>query len=193
MFIELTDHLRCPREHAEGYLVLLPDRVDGRRVLQGVLGCPVCQGEFPIDAGVVRLGDTPPAHGSPPPDAETLLALLGLEGPGGYLLLAGTAAATAPALSALLPGVHLVAWNPPAGLRETEAVSLVTAAGVPVRAGSMRGVVLGEPEGRNPGLVVAAVTAVLPGLRATGAGPAPTGPECEVLAEAGGWWVGRRR
>jgi hypothetical protein len=193
MFIELTDHLRCPREHAEAYLVLLPDRVEGRRVVQGILGCPVCQGEFPIDAGVVRLGDAPPAAGGPPPDAETLLAFLGLDGPGGYLLLAGTAGGAAPGLGALLPGVHLVSWNPPAGLAESDAVSLVMGAGVPVRSRSMRGAVLGEPEGRDPGLVAAAVTTVLPGLRLTGIGPAPTGPECEVLAEAGGWWVGRRR
>ena len=193
MFIELTDHLRCPREHDEAYLVLLPDRVEGRRVVEGMLGCPVCSAEFPIDAGVVRLGDTPPAPPGAPPDADSLQAFLGLDGPGGYLLLAGTAAASAPALSRLLPGVHLVAWNPPAGLRESEAVSLVLAAGVPVRARSMRGAVVGDPEAQDPELVAEAVATVLPGLRVTGNGPAPTGPECEVLAEAGGWWVGRRK
>ena len=42
MHIELTDHLRCPREHAEAFLVLLPDRMDQRRVVAGHLGCPVC-------------------------------------------------------------------------------------------------------------------------------------------------------
>ena len=25
MFIELTDHLRCPEDHEEAYLVLLPE------------------------------------------------------------------------------------------------------------------------------------------------------------------------
>ena len=38
MFIELTDHLRCPADHAESYLVLLPDRMDGRSVREGRLG-----------------------------------------------------------------------------------------------------------------------------------------------------------
>ena len=42
MFIELTDHLRCPADHEEAFLVLLPDQMDGRAVRGGALGCPVC-------------------------------------------------------------------------------------------------------------------------------------------------------
>ncbi len=42
MHIELTDLLRCPADHDEAFLVLLPDRMEGRRVLAGHLGCPMC-------------------------------------------------------------------------------------------------------------------------------------------------------
>ena len=42
MFIELTDHLRCPEDHDEQFWCLLPDRLDGRSVKEGQLGCPVC-------------------------------------------------------------------------------------------------------------------------------------------------------
>jgi hypothetical protein len=38
LFIELTDYLRCPRDHAEAYLVLLPDEVVDRGVRSGELG-----------------------------------------------------------------------------------------------------------------------------------------------------------
>jgi hypothetical protein len=41
MFIELTDHLRCPADHAESYLVLLPEEMRERSVRTGRLGCPV--------------------------------------------------------------------------------------------------------------------------------------------------------
>ena len=37
MFIELTDHLRCPGDHDEAYLVLLPDSVVQRSVQSGEL------------------------------------------------------------------------------------------------------------------------------------------------------------
>ncbi len=56
MFIELTDILRCPADHDEAYLVLAPQAMDGRRVITGVLGCPVCRAEYPIVEGVAEFG-----------------------------------------------------------------------------------------------------------------------------------------
>ena len=47
MFIELTDHLRCPADHEESYLVLLPDEIRERSVRAGRLGCPVGGGVDP--------------------------------------------------------------------------------------------------------------------------------------------------
>ena len=59
MFIELTDHLRCPADHDEQFLVLIPELMDGRDVRQGSLGCPVCHRSFPIRDGVATFGRSP--------------------------------------------------------------------------------------------------------------------------------------
>ncbi len=61
MFIELTDHLRCPEDHEEQFLVLLPDRLDGRSVKEGQLGCPVCGRTFAVRDGTVDFGGAPQA------------------------------------------------------------------------------------------------------------------------------------
>lgn len=53
MHILLTDILTCPRCGPEFGLVLLADRVEDRRVLEGRLGCPNCREQYPIVAGAV--------------------------------------------------------------------------------------------------------------------------------------------
>ncbi len=60
MFIELTDHLRCPADHDESFLVLLPERMEGRSVRAGRLGCPVCGRTFELVDGVLDLGGAAP-------------------------------------------------------------------------------------------------------------------------------------
>ena len=69
MFIELTDHLRCPRDHPEAYLVLLPDEVSGRGVRSGQLGCPICGATFRVAEGVAELDALLPGlcRGAVPP------------------------------------------------------------------------------------------------------------------------------
>lgn len=195
MFIELTDHLRCPAGHPESFLVLIPDVMDGRGVGAGVLGCPVCHAEYRIAEGVVRFGDPPPVS-SPAaelPPAEGLLAFLGLEGPGGYVALIGDAARQAAALAPLLPGVHLVLVNPPEGSGVPSASSVLRAATLPLKARSMRGVVLGAPEAGLEEWQSLAVRAALPGRQVAGTGAPPTLEEFELLGSAAGWWVGRRK
>ncbi|MBK6421190.1 MAG: hypothetical protein IPF77_03030 [Gemmatimonadetes bacterium] len=197
MFIELTDHLRCPAEHPESFLVLIPHRMDGRRVLEGLLGCPVCQAEYPITAGVVRFGDSLPPMPAPgaaadQPPASALHAFLGLEGPGGYVGLVGEAAAAADALAGLLPGVHLALVNPPGVPLPAAATSVLRSPRLPLKARSLRGIVLGRPWADAEGWMAAGVGAVLPGLRAVGHGEPPALPGFELLGAAGGWWVGRQ-
>ena len=127
MFIELTDHLRCPAPHEEAFLVLVPYEMDGRMVGRGVLGCPICQREFRINRGVAvfelngRTGDAAPALTDSIP-ADAIVAFLGLEGPGGYLGLFGGASGLAASLETALPGVHLVALNPPDGVDRVPAI-----------------------------------------------------------------------
>jgi uncharacterized protein YbaR (Trm112 family) len=195
MFIELTDQLRCPADHAESFLVLIPEDMSGRAVRQGVLGCPVCHREYCIRDGVVYFGEAPgPVEAGPEGgavDAEAVAAFLGLEGPGGYVALVGDAAPFAADLGRLWPGIHLVAVNPPSGTVGGESISLLQAPRLPIKTRALRGIVLGDPYGRRPPWPEDAVLAVLPGLRAAGKGRPPQVTGFELMGEAEGWWVGR--
>jgi hypothetical protein len=195
MFIELTDHLRCPAEHDEAFLVLLPDRVDGRSVREGTLGCPVCDRRFTLRDGVFDVGDGP----SPAPTGSTRLtpdaitALTGLGGPGGYLVLVGQPAAAWREQAGLVPGVGLVAVNPPAGTADEDRLSVIRGGRLPLKTHSMRGVVLGAPYGGDTGWVREAARVLLPGLRVAGEGPDPEPALIDLMASADGVWVGTRR
>src|SRR2546421_9644991 len=132
--------LRCPERHEEGFLVLSTGEMRGRMVRSGMLGCPVCGKEYPIvrgvahfsgggmrDAGSVASGE--PTHLasriSHPADVQTLQALLDLSGPGGYVLLLGSAARHAVGLAGLMGGIHFVAVNAPDDVEELPVLSLL--------------------------------------------------------------------
>lgn len=197
MFIELTDHLRCPADHDEAFLVLIPATVSGRDVTSGILGCPICNREYPVSAGVAQFGPRPVstearrAQGDSTPDAAAVLSFLSLEGPGGYVTLVGAAAGLAAGLRDLLPGVHLVAVNPDAELVGIAGLSVLRSPRLPIKSRSQRGVVLGLPEAEDADWRRRAVAAVLPGLRIAGQGTVPDHAGFELLASAAGWWVGR--
>ncbi len=184
MFIELTDHLRCTEPHDEAFLVLLPDALEGRRVLSGVLGCPVCNREVRIEDGIATFGAAPPA-GPTALTAEAIAALLGLDGPGGYVALLGSAGGLADALTALMPGIRWVLVNPPEVGVASDWASVVRADRVPIKQRSMRGVVVSADHGA-PTWVDAALGAVLPGNRAVVEAPVPDRVGAQVLAQAGG-------
>lgn len=191
MFIELTDHLRCPAPHDEGYLVLLPDEVRQRSVRSGTLGCPACGRILQVRDGVLDLGDGPaPAAGEVALDGEALTVLLGIAGPGGFVVLVGAAGARWAEVMRALPGVTVVAVNPPRDVAAAAALSVVRGGMLPLKRSSMRGVVLGGAAGADPHWVAEAARVVLPGLRVVGEGPPPDLPGLDVAGEAGGWWVG---
>ena len=192
MFIELTDHLRCPLDHAEQFLVLLPSRMDGRRVLTGELGCPVCGTVVHLADGIADWGGTTPSVAGSGLTADAVAAFLGLSGPGGFALLAGGVTSLAPALARLLPGIRLVLVNPPVGTADSEEASVLRAPRVPVKSASMRGAVLGADVTGFPDRVKECVAAVLPGLRIVGEGGAPPSAGIELLGESEGCWVARK-
>ena len=193
MFIELTDHLRCVAEHDESFLVLLPDEVVDRSVRRGTLGCPSCGAVYHVRDGVLEAGDAPvPSADEAVPGGDALAAFAGLGGPGGYMVLVGSAAGRWAEVQAAVPGVHLVLVNPPVGVAEVRGTSVLRAARLPLRSGSMRAVVLGAPCGGDPAWVAEAARVVLPGLRVVGQGAAPTGVALDLLADAEGWWVAQR-
>jgi uncharacterized protein YbaR (Trm112 family) len=190
MFIELTDHLRCPADHAESFLVLLPDRLEGRSVRAGQLGCPVCGRTFKLAEGILDVGNAPPLPLPSALDPEAITALAGVNGPGGYLVLVGSPARLWPEVAELNRGVGLVAVNPDAGVRDEGILSVLRGGVLPLKARSMRGVVLGAPFGGDPHWVREGARVVLPGLRVVGEGPEPPVEVIDLMASTGGMWVG---
>src|SRR5690242_7496841 len=148
MHIELTEMLRCPRPHAEAFLVLSTGEMQARMVRTAILGCPACQGEYPIVKGIVHFeaASAAPApsatpHPAPRTDSAVLQAALDLSGPGGYVVLLGAAARHAAGLAELMAGVHFVAVNAPEDVAESQALSLLRATDViPLRQSMARGV-----------------------------------------------------
>ncbi len=188
MHIELTDHLRCPGEHPEAFLVLLPAVMNGRDVVAGDLGCPVCGWNTHWDEGVPDFGGGTSSTASTALDLDAVLTLLGVEGPGGWVVLAGGIAVLAPDLAASLHGVSVVAVNPPAGVEADPLVQVIHSARWPIKRASMRGVAVG---GDAAGFALEAIGSVLPGLRAVGEGPLPDGvsPDRVMAATTGAWVV----
>ncbi|HZN99405.1 MAG TPA: hypothetical protein VFB61_16900 [Gemmatimonadales bacterium] len=192
MFIELTDHLRCPADHDESYLVLLPERMEGRSVRSGQLGCPACGRTYHVVDGVFQAGDPPvlPESRAATLDADGLHALIGLGGPGGYMALVGRVAALWREIAELNPGVALVAINPEPEVPDAPEISVIRSARIPLKARSMRSVVLGRGYAEDPFWIEEAARVVLPGLRVVGEGSDPAEHTIDLMASAGGVWVG---
>lgn len=194
MFIELTDILRCPADHEENVLVLLPDSVVDRQVASGELGCMDCGKVFPVRGGVAEFIPAPAAvRRSERLTGSAMTALLGLGGPGGYVAMVGGAAEGWTEFAAETEGVHVLAVNPPPGLAGGRGASLVQAARIPVKSRHLRGVVLGPGFAADDGWVREAIRCLLPGLRVVGESETPSAPELDVLASADGVWVARTR
>jgi hypothetical protein len=192
VFIELVDALRCPNAHEDTWLVAAPARMEGRDIVAGTLGCPICQAEFRIAAGVAELapGVPSPARASSEEGAMRLAALLGLAEPSGTVLLAGDWANDARALRDIAD-VQVIALDPPEGLEMGDGVSGVRAARVPLAPASLRAVAL-DAAHASPPLVDSAVRA----LRAEGRLVAPASlavpAGIKELARDAQWWVGER-
>ena len=198
MYIELTEYLRCPEEHEEQtYLVLVPQTMEGRAVTAGSVGCPVCKNEYAIADSVVRFGGPAGAGASVPdgtatslPAADTLQALLGITGPGGYVVLVGSAARLADDLAGVMDGVHFVGVNAPGDVTPSAAISLLSHPSViPLKSSMARGVVVGADHAAEPWLGEAS-RIVLGGLRLVVLAEDAAAPETEQLASGDGMWVG---
>lgn len=197
MYIELTEFLRCPLRHeGKTYCLLVPERVEGRDVVAGIIACPECRREFRIVDGVADLRD--PDEAATPPDradveelpaADSVHALLGLEGPGGYVVLVGSAARLAPGLADLMEDVHLVLVNAPEATAAASA--LLGARQIPLRSSMARGVVLGRELATPPWLEEGA-RVLLRGLRMVVLAEDVEVAGLQPMASGQGMWVGRR-
>jgi uncharacterized protein YbaR (Trm112 family) len=157
MHLLLTDRLSCPRCGPGFGLILRADRLESRRVLEGVLGCPNCRDSFQVRAGFADLRAPPrgplgtglagPASGTdavPDGHMERLVALLGIVGGPGTIALVGEPARLAPAVASRLPELLVAAVDADLGAwPETGGVSrLVAEPGLPFFDASLRGVVV---------------------------------------------------
>jgi uncharacterized protein YbaR (Trm112 family) len=171
--ILLTDRLACPRCGPGFGLVLLADRIAERRVLEGRLGCPNCREQYPVHGGAADLRTGVPADAEPvgsisADDAEAavkLAALLGLADSPGPVLVAGPAAALAPAVSALVPAVEVVALagRPSEGPEAAGVSRLGGGPLLPFMDRTLRGVAL--TGGANRAVLADALRALVPGSR----------------------------
>jgi hypothetical protein len=59
MLLALADHLRCTEPHADSWLVARADIVEAGRMVEGILGCPVCHAERAVRGGVVYWSQDP--------------------------------------------------------------------------------------------------------------------------------------
>ena len=202
MHIELTEMLRCPEPHADAVLVLSTGEMSGRMVRSGIVGCPVCRREYPVVNGVVYFsrgrgtGDGGEVgEGTPPAiDPETLQALLDLSGPGGFVVLVGSAVRHAVGLAGVMGGIHFVGVDPPPRAEELPVLSLLRCERtIPLRQAMARGVVIGGEAARAPWLDEG-VRVLLRGRRLVleeAAGAPPAG--VTRLASGEGLWVGEKR
>lgn len=195
MFIELAEYLKCPVDHEDAFLVLATGAMKGRAIRYGTLGCPVCRGEYLVVQQTVRFGPRPdvPSPARPLPPVDHVHALIGLESPGGYVALVGSAALLAPDLAGLIRGVHFICVNPPAEVTPSITRSLVeSTATIPMRGSTTRGVVLGE-EYATASWLAEGARVLLRGQRVVVCHEDLAPPDgLAAMVSGQGMWVGRK-
>jgi len=192
MYLELVDSLRCVRPHEDSWLVARADEMEGRHIVRGELGCPICAARYQVRAGVVDFAagtSRPRAVGAEQDLALRAAALLGLAEPGGIVVLAGEWSACANELLALTDGVQLLALDYARGLESGGALSLALIGDViPLAAQSARGIAL-DLEHSTGSQLAGAALALVPGGRLIGPASAPVPPMLQELARDERNWV----
>ena len=201
MFIELVDSLRCLEPHDETWLVAAASRMEGRHLIEGVLGCPVCRREYAVrdgtgwfstrqpDAADQRLttlaADSDPAH------MTRTAALLDLSQPGGIVVLGESWASFADAVAEL--GVaHVVVLNTRASESSVQEISsIVVDDRLPFGPAALRGVAV-DREAASPGLLSSAASSLRSRGRLVAPSDAAVPDGVEVLARDDRVWVAER-
>jgi len=197
VFIELVELLRCVREHEPTWLVATCDRMEGRRIVEGMLGCPACQTRYPITDGVAdfTLGVEEPRTVAAPEASEggalALAAWLNLAEPGGLAVLTGSWASAAHEL-AELANVHVLALDAPPNIGGSAAVSVArVGASLPLREGVARGIALDETHASTR-YVESAARALTSGGRLLAAVAAPFAGDLVEVARDQRRWLAMR-
>ena len=202
MFIELVDSLRCPRVHEDTWLVASVTCFDGRFIVEGSLGCPICRQQYPVQRGVVDFtahaaesrsdpGSAPRAQPFSTPLDDLVMraaALLGLDDAGGVVLLGGRCGEFAAALEALSPARALL-LNPGPGVPLGAGFSAIRTDGaVPLAVGSVRGALVDETSSRRE-MLEGIVRALRPSGRLVAPAATPLPPGVRELARDVREWV----
>ena len=196
MFIELVDSLRCIEVHDETWLVAAVTRMDGRHVIDGLLGCPICRREYPIRDGVAWFTADEPDAGrltrvAATRDEDRIMragALLGLTDGGGIVCLDNAWADCADALTELGPA-HVVVLNANADAAGETVSVLAVEDRLPFAPGALRAVALGT--GSRP-LLASASAATRSRGRLVVPAEIPVPDDVVELARDGTVWVGER-
>lgn len=189
MRLDLAERLRCPNSHAPTQLIVVAQESDGRELIKGFAGCPVCHLEARIIAGAVRFPgfEEPSARVSTPHPAahavERLRAQLGLAEEGGSVLLMGRYAAFGMALAGAMEIGVVTMMAPRATVRLFEPV-------VPFTDHTFRAVAMDMAV--DPAMAADAVRTVVPGGRVLGANPLPMPAMVKETARDQVEWVGER-
>ena len=147
MHLVLTDVLSCPKCGPKAGLIVLADRIDGRRIVDGRLGCPNCQTNYPVVGGVadLRIGNGRPIENTSGYDGDPLrlAALSGITEPRGFALVIGPAASVAARIVELIPNLELAVIAEPGSVSPTPGISpLLVDAGLPFTGSSLRAVIV---------------------------------------------------
>jgi hypothetical protein len=201
MFIELVDSLRCLTPHEETWLVAAASRMDGRHILEGVLGCPICRREYAIRLGTAWFTAVQPdgadsrltTHATESDDAAAMraAALLGLSEPGGIVVLGGSWAGSADAV-AKLGASHVVVLDTPASDSSPQEVSsLVVDDRLPFGTGGVRGIAV-DGGLASPAFLSSAASSLRSRGRLVAPSDALVPDGVEVLARDDVNWVAER-
>jgi uncharacterized protein YbaR (Trm112 family) len=182
----LTDLLTCPRCGPEFGLILLAERMEGRQVIEGWLGCANCREEYPIHEGEPDLRLLPPSSAWTPASGDVdralrFAALLGVGHAPGTVLVYGADAALLGGIRDLLPNARVLGAGPGVlpGASADGVDWAVVGDRIPLRTGSLRGLAFALPPGEE--LVDEALRVLARGAHLV-ADPAPP----ELAAELAG-------
>lgn len=204
MFIELIDSLRCTNDHADSWLVASIVRRDDRFVTEGELGCPICLREYPIERGVVWFGsreqhgtsaiaiDDPVMMDTSGPDAAVRIGAFLNVAEAAAVLLGGTWARSAHALSELIP-LRIFVLNPSEPIDESMSIGVVMSSeGIPLAPGMLRGVALDRAT-VTPAVLTSAIKVLAPGGRVVAPADVAVPDDVAVLARDENFWVAEKR